>query len=103
MENDDPTPGEFVFGFSPEKPPQAFSWHGSKPYWRNGPWDGGKFIGIAEQVSGYSSHISLMPENPQEGAYLVVTNKYNSYDIWWIDLRADGVLHLNYSDDGRNT
>ncbi|KAJ9566236.1 hypothetical protein OSB04_002202 [Centaurea solstitialis] len=100
--DDDPTTGEFVFGLSDEQPPQAFIWHGSKPYWRSGPWDGGKFIGIPEQVSGYASHISLMPENPQEGAYLVVTNKYNSYDIRWLYLRPDGVLHLNYRDDDRN-
>ncbi|XP_024992413.1 G-type lectin S-receptor-like serine/threonine-protein kinase At1g61370 [Cynara cardunculus var. scolymus] len=100
--DDDPTVGDFVAGLSEEQPPQAFIWRGSKPYWRSGPWDGGKFIGIPEQESGYSSHISLMPENPQGGAYLAI-NKYNSYDIHWLYLRPDGVLHLNYWDDDLNT
>ncbi|KAI3680613.1 hypothetical protein L6452_35386 [Arctium lappa] len=98
---DDPTVGDFVLGLSAEQPPQAFIWRSSKPYWRSGPWDGGKFIGIPEQESGYSSHMSLMPENPQGGAYLAINN-YNSYNIRWLYLRSDGVLHLNYWDDDYN-
>ncbi|GFZ03155.1 S-locus lectin protein kinase family protein [Actinidia rufa] len=36
---DDPFPGIFVAGISPEKPPQAFIWKSSIPYWRSGPWN----------------------------------------------------------------
>ncbi|KAJ9566369.1 hypothetical protein OSB04_002335 [Centaurea solstitialis] len=99
--DDDPTPGEFVLGLSVEQPPQAFIWHGSKPYWRSGPWDGGKFIGIPEQESGYANVISLMPDNPQEGAYLTI-NRYNATHIRWLYLKPDGVLQLNYWDDDLN-
>ncbi|XP_024992414.1 G-type lectin S-receptor-like serine/threonine-protein kinase At1g61480 [Cynara cardunculus var. scolymus] len=99
--DDDPTPGEFVLGLSAEQPPQAFIWHRSKQYWRSGPWDGGKFIGIPEQESGYSNVISLMPENPQGGAYLTI-NRYNSSHIRWLYLEPDGVLQLNYWDDYHN-
>ncbi|GKB50622.1 G-type lectin S-receptor-like serine/threonine-protein kinase [Tanacetum coccineum] len=28
----------------PDRPPQAKVWYDSKPYWRGGPWDGGRFI-----------------------------------------------------------
>ncbi|KAJ0787875.1 putative non-specific serine/threonine protein kinase [Helianthus annuus] len=52
--DDDPTPGNFVVGLSAEQPPQIFTWRNSKPNWRGGPWDGGKFIGIPEQDAGYS-------------------------------------------------
>lgn len=45
---DDPSPGEYVCGFSLDTPPQAFIWNGSKPYWRSGPWDGSKFIGVED-------------------------------------------------------
>ncbi|KAI3680612.1 hypothetical protein L6452_35385 [Arctium lappa] len=99
--DDDPTPGKFVLGLSAEQPPQAFIWHGSKPYWRGGTWDGGKFIGIPEQDYGYSNVISLMPENPQGGAYLTI-NRYNSSYIRWLYLKPDGVLQLNYWDDDYN-
>ncbi|KAJ9566237.1 hypothetical protein OSB04_002203 [Centaurea solstitialis] len=99
--DDDPAPGEFVLGLSAEQPPEAFIWHGSKPYLRGGPWGGGKFIGIPEQDSGYSNVVSLMPENPQEGAYLTI-NRYNSSHIRWLYLKPDGVLQLNYWDVDHN-
>ncbi|CAH1448389.1 unnamed protein product [Lactuca virosa] len=99
--DNDPTPGDFVVGLSGEQPPQAFTWRGSKPYWRSGPWDGGKFIGIPEQESGYSNLMTLMPENSQGGAYISI-NIHNSSDIRWLYLRHDGVSQLNYLDDVRN-
>ncbi|KAL7213278.1 hypothetical protein ACSBR2_015901 [Camellia fascicularis] len=33
---DDPSPGKFVCGITPETSPQAFIWNGSKPYSRSG-------------------------------------------------------------------
>ncbi|MFS7934160.1 putative protein kinase RLK-Pelle-DLSV family [Helianthus anomalus] len=90
---DDPTPGDFVVGLSAEQPPQVFVWRNSKPTWRGGPWDGGKFIGIPEQDAGYSELVSLIPGNSQEGAYLVV-NLLNSFDINWLYLQPDGVFQM---------
>ncbi|XP_023758476.1 G-type lectin S-receptor-like serine/threonine-protein kinase At1g61550 [Lactuca sativa] len=99
--DNDPTPGDFVVGLSGEQPPQAFTWRGVKPYWRSGPWDGGKFIGIPELDSGYSNLMTLMPENSQGGAYISI-NIHSSSDIRWLYLRDNGVLELNYLDDVRN-
>nr|GEX30390.1 G-type lectin S-receptor-like serine/threonine-protein kinase [Tanacetum cinerariifolium] len=42
--DDDPTPGNFVVGLSEERPPQIFTWNGSKPHRRGVPRDGGKMI-----------------------------------------------------------
>ncbi|KAK9056355.1 hypothetical protein SSX86_027445 [Deinandra increscens subsp. villosa] len=99
--NDDPTPGNFVAGLSAEQPPQVFIWRTSKPNWRGGPWDGGKFIGIPEQDAGYSNRITLMPGNPQEGAYLSIHHLY-SFDFEWLYLQPDGVLQLKYWNDDNN-
>ncbi|KAI3495258.1 hypothetical protein L1887_37506 [Cichorium endivia] len=99
--DDDPTRGDFAVGLSGDQPPQAFTWRGSKAYWRGGPWDGGKFIGIPEQEGGYSNQMTLMPENSQGGAYLTI-GLYSSSDIRWLYLRPDGVLQLNYMDGDHN-
>nr|XP_043620381.1 uncharacterized protein LOC122592255 [Erigeron canadensis] len=96
--NDDPATGNFVVGLSAEQPPQAFIWNGSKPYWRGGPWDGGRFIGIPEQESGYSNLMSLMPDNSQSGAYLVL-NLRSVLDRQWFYLNPEGVLRLYYWED----
>ncbi|XP_071697697.1 G-type lectin S-receptor-like serine/threonine-protein kinase At1g61370 isoform X1 [Rutidosis leptorrhynchoides] len=97
----DPTPGDFVVGLSVEQPPQAFIWRGSEAYWRSGPWDGGKFIGVPEMGSGYSNLMSLMPDNSQDGAYVVI-NLRTIYDIQWIYLTSDGTLRLYYWDDDKS-
>ncbi|KAF5804230.1 putative protein kinase RLK-Pelle-DLSV family [Helianthus annuus] len=92
---DDPTPGDFVVGLSAEQPPQVFVWRNSKPTWRGGPWDGGKFIGIPEQGVGYSELVSLMPGNSQEGAYLIV-NLRNLSIVPMLYLQPDGVFMTKY-------
>ncbi|KAL7243947.1 hypothetical protein ACSBR1_016214 [Camellia fascicularis] len=48
LTEDDPSPGEYVCGLSLDTPTQVFIWNGSKPYWRSGPWDGSKFIRVAD-------------------------------------------------------
>ncbi|XP_076959394.1 G-type lectin S-receptor-like serine/threonine-protein kinase At1g61370 [Bidens hawaiensis] len=100
--DDDPTPGNFMVGLSAEQPPQVFIWDDSKPKWRGGPWDGGKFVGIPEQYPGYSNQIALMPRNSQEGAYLSIHQLYSS-DIQWLYLQPNGVFQLKYWDDNINT
>lgn len=96
--NNDPAPGSFVVGLSAEQPPQVFIWHKSKPNWRSGPWNGGKFIGIPEQNPGYSNLISVMPGNSQEGAYVTI-NLLKLTDIRWLFLQPDGVLQDRYWND----
>ncbi|KAK9056356.1 hypothetical protein SSX86_027446 [Deinandra increscens subsp. villosa] len=100
--NDDPTPGDFVAGLSAEQPPQVFIWrNNSKPNWRGGPWDGGKFIGIPEQDSGYSNRITLTPGNSQEGAYLTIQHLFSN-DFEWLYLQPNGVVQMKYWDNHTN-
>ncbi|XP_071699885.1 G-type lectin S-receptor-like serine/threonine-protein kinase At1g61370 [Rutidosis leptorrhynchoides] len=97
----DATPGNFVVGLSSDQPPQIFIWDGLKPHWRGGPWDGGKFVGIPEQDSGYSNLISLMPQNTPGGPYLVI-NLINFSDIIWLYLSPNGVLQVYYLNNDGN-
>nr|GEY70207.1 G-type lectin S-receptor-like serine/threonine-protein kinase At1g61550 [Tanacetum cinerariifolium] len=102
ISDDDPATGDFVAGLSAEQPPQALVWRGSKPYYRSGPWDGGKFIGIPEQEAGYSNLISLMPANSQEGAYLTVNLLTSPDNYRWIYINPNGVLQTIYWDNEEN-
>ncbi|KAK3441367.1 hypothetical protein EUGRSUZ_B01366 [Eucalyptus grandis] len=53
--NNDPSSGNFATRITSETPPQLFTWNGSTPYWRSGPWDKSTFSGIPEMQSSYSS------------------------------------------------
>ncbi|KAF2303552.1 hypothetical protein GH714_019111 [Hevea brasiliensis] len=71
--DNDPSIGDFTVAVLPQTPPQAFAWKGSKPYFRSGPWDKTKFIGIPETEFYYQSGFALI-EGPQPGiAYLNVS------------------------------
>ncbi|XP_055961315.1 G-type lectin S-receptor-like serine/threonine-protein kinase At1g61390 isoform X2 [Mercurialis annua] len=68
----DPSPGDFTTSLSQEKPSQAFVWKGSKPHWRSGQWDKGKFIGIPEMDADYQSGLTLVDGLQPGTAYLEV-------------------------------
>ncbi|PRQ28652.1 putative non-specific serine/threonine protein kinase [Rosa chinensis] len=58
--NKDASMGIFLVGLSAETPSQLFIWiNGSIPYWRSGPWDKSKFIGIPIMDDRYNSGFSL--------------------------------------------
>ncbi|GJV52319.1 G-type lectin S-receptor-like serine/threonine-protein kinase [Tanacetum coccineum] len=97
---DDPTPGNFVVGLSSDQPPQVLVWCNSKPCWRGGPWDGGRFIGIPELEAG-SNLISLTPANSQEGAYMTV-NLLNLSDYQWLFLKSRGAFQMKYWNSEEN-
>lgn len=62
--DNDPSPGNFVLAFAPRPPLQFFIWRGSTPYWRSGPWDKSRFIGIPEMdtsISGATVKDSQVP------------------------------------------
>nr|GEY64836.1 G-type lectin S-receptor-like serine/threonine-protein kinase At1g61550 [Tanacetum cinerariifolium] len=99
--DDDPTPGNFVVGLSEEWPPQIFTWNGSKPHRRGGPWDGGKVIGVPEQDPGYSELINLGPENSRGGGYLTL-HLLGSSDFRWLYLQPDGYLPESNEEWGRS-
>jgi hypothetical protein len=42
----DPAIGNFSFSLERLNAPEFFVWNGTKPYWRSGPWNGQKFIGL---------------------------------------------------------
>ncbi|KAK2633085.1 hypothetical protein EUGRSUZ_L00597 [Eucalyptus grandis] len=76
---DDPSSGSFVLGITSETPPQGFAWNGSSPYWRSGPWDKSKFIGIPIMNSTYLNNYDLQQNIDQGTSYFYFNNHSNSY------------------------
>ncbi|XP_039162757.1 G-type lectin S-receptor-like serine/threonine-protein kinase At1g61370 [Eucalyptus grandis] len=76
---DDPSSGSFVLGITSETPPQGFAWNGSSPYWRSGPWDKSKFIGIPIMNSTYLNNYDLQQNIDQGTSYFYFNNHRNSY------------------------
>ncbi|KAL3519608.1 hypothetical protein ACH5RR_017757 [Cinchona calisaya] len=90
----DPAPGKFVTGLSDEKPPQTSTWiNGTKPYWRGGPWDGWKFIGIEDEEKGYANGMYVTPDN-QMGTVYVTLNTFNKSYISVVTIKPSGVLEI---------
>nr|GLL45738.1 G-type lectin S-receptor-like serine/threonine-protein kinase At1g61370 [Ipomoea trifida] len=98
----DPSPGKFRVGLSQETPPQAFTWiNNSTPYWRSGPWNGWKFIGIPEQYTGYSNGMNLIQDNNPGTAYFSF-NAFNRSYVLIGTIRPSGLLQINLWDDKMN-
>ncbi|CAL5411066.1 unnamed protein product [Camellia sinensis] len=93
LTEDEPLPGEYVCGFSLDTPPQVFIWNGSKPYWRSGPWDGSKCIGIVDMDNGYGSGFNLVHDN-QQGSVYITWHTYNTSDVQFMFLSPDGTLKI---------
>ncbi|KAF2303533.1 hypothetical protein GH714_019021 [Hevea brasiliensis] len=73
--DNDPSIGDFTAAVLPQTPPQAFAWKGSKPYFRSGPWDKTKFIGIPETEFDYQSGLALI-EGLQPGIAYITKPKH---------------------------
>ncbi|KAL7243975.1 hypothetical protein ACSBR1_016236 [Camellia fascicularis] len=93
LTEDDPSPGEYVCGFSLDTPPWVFIWNGSRPYWRSGPWDGSKFIGVVDMDNGYGSGFNLVHDN-QQGSVYITWHTYNTSDVQFMFLTPDGTLTI---------
>lgn len=89
----DPAPGNFVVGLSEETPPQGFTWNGSKPYWRGGPWNGWKFVGIPDQEAGYQNGMMLVQDNQQGTVYLTYNLLNNSF-LATTAIESSGLLKI---------
>ncbi|KAM5588495.1 hypothetical protein ABKV19_006774 [Rosa sericea] len=95
----DPSTGKYSVGLTPETPSQVFIWiNGSIPYWRSGPWDRSKFIGIPDMDDRYGSGFSL---------YENLTAKYFSYSfsdstLAYLDISSEGRSKLMLSESGKN-
>ncbi|KAG5561488.1 hypothetical protein RHGRI_004514 [Rhododendron griersonianum] len=105
---DDPSAGKFIAGVSSDTPPQAFIWNGSGsvPYWRSGPWDGYKFIGIQDKFEGYGNGFNKISDvyftygrySSSNISFLVVTPS-GSWDIvHWDNLSSS--WYVSWSEPG---
>ncbi|KAB2601104.1 G-type lectin S-receptor-like serine/threonine-protein kinase [Pyrus ussuriensis x Pyrus communis] len=96
----DPSMGMFLVGLTPEVPSQIVIWiNGSTPYWRSGPWDKSKFIGLPGTNDGYLGGF-ILDDNVRQGP------KYYSYNfgdtLAYFDISSDGVVKLKFSERGEN-
>lgn len=96
---DDPSPGKFVSGISPEKPPQEFIWNNSIPFWRSGQWNGLKLVGIPETRGSYLNGFTLVPDLQQDNRFFTFT-LFNSSDIRILTVTSSGALRLVEWDEG---
>ncbi|CAN6689957.1 unnamed protein product [Malus baccata var. baccata] len=96
----DPSMGMFLVGLTPEVPSQIVIWiNGSTPYWRSGPWDKSKFIGLPGTNDGYLGGF-ILDDNVRQGP------KYYSYNfgdtLAYFDISSDGIVKLKCSERGEN-
>ncbi|XP_028066183.1 G-type lectin S-receptor-like serine/threonine-protein kinase At1g61550 [Camellia sinensis] len=98
LTKDDPSPGKFVCGFSMDTPPQVFIWNGSKPYWRSGPWDESKFIGVLDIENAYGDGFNLKHDN-QQGSVYMAWHVYNTSYAHFMFITLDGTLKRMFMDE----
>ncbi|KAL7212890.1 hypothetical protein ACSBR2_015562 [Camellia fascicularis] len=98
LTEDDPSPGKFFCRFSLDTPPQVFIWNGSKPYWRSGPWDGSKFIGILNGLYGYGDGFDITHDN-QQGNVNMTWHVYSTSSVHFLFLTPNGSLKIMYMDE----
>ncbi|VVA34788.1 Hypothetical predicted protein [Prunus dulcis] len=96
----DGSTGLFSVGLAPQIPTQMFIWiNGTTPYWRSGPWDKTKFLGIPGMKDEYVSGLNL-DDNVQQGT------KYFSFFLnrilAYMEISYKGTLKLMYSEHGEN-
>ncbi|XP_027102214.1 G-type lectin S-receptor-like serine/threonine-protein kinase At1g61550 isoform X2 [Coffea arabica] len=96
----DPAPGKFVVGLSDDKPAQLFTWNGTKPYWRSGPWAGWKFIGAVVKDYGYGNEASLT-QNNQRGTPSLTFTLFNKPYISNLVISPTGVMKVMHK-EGQN-
>ncbi|CAL5409753.1 unnamed protein product [Camellia sinensis] len=99
---DDPFPGKFVGGLTPDLPPQALIWRESERYWRGGPWDGRRFIGIQNKFEGYANGFSLVADN-QVGTVYVSFSNYNASIVTILVLTPAGSWNIMHWDKEVNS
>ncbi|PON85820.1 S-receptor-like serine/threonine-protein kinase [Trema orientale] len=97
----DPSLGSFVVGIAPQRPPEAFIWlNGSTPYWRSGPWDRSRFVGIPDMDTIYQSPFNLVEDESEGTTYLSFTS-YNSSTLSNIFLSSNGFLAYVLKEQGK--
>ncbi|KAL3749842.1 hypothetical protein ACJRO7_010896 [Eucalyptus globulus] len=99
--DNDPSSGNFATGITSETPPQLFSWNGSTPYWRSGPWDKSTFIGVPEMESSYYNGYSLQ-QDPQQGTTDFSYDYQNNSVLVYGSISPGGILALMFWYYGSN-
>nr|XP_027102206.1 G-type lectin S-receptor-like serine/threonine-protein kinase At1g61370 [Coffea arabica]XP_027102643.1 G-type lectin S-receptor-like serine/threonine-protein kinase At1g61370 [Coffea arabica] len=97
----DPAPGNFVYGLTDERPAQSVAWNGTKPHWRSGPWNGWKFTGIQDIAEGYSNGIFVTPNN-QMGAASMTFNNFDNSDVSIGVISTTGMVEVWYKEREQN-
>ena len=98
----EPSLGNFTVGISLQSPPQAFIWvNGSTPYWRTGPWDRIKFIGVPDMESSYISAIKL-DEDKGMGANNFTFVPLLSKSSYYLFISSEGVLKVMQKDEDQD-
>ncbi|WCJ42975.1 G-type lectin S-receptor-like serine/threonine-protein kinase At1g11330 [Euphorbia peplus] len=97
----DPSIGSFSVGINPVGIPQMFFWNETRPYWRSGPWNGQKFIGIPSMKSGYNYGFNLAPDANGVSTFSF-TYTYEPVLIHFA-LTYEGELKMNILVNGSNS
>lgn len=97
----DPAPGNYVFGLSEEAPAQVYIWTGFRPYWRGGPWNGLQFLGLPMLDQKYSNGITMVQDNQQGSVYLTYSIYNNSYVVM-SSVSASGLFKIWLLDKEHN-
>ncbi|KAM5588477.1 hypothetical protein ABKV19_006760 [Rosa sericea] len=99
----DPSTGIFsaAGGLAKEMPGQVIIWmNRSTPYWKSGPWDKSKFIGVHDMDNQYLNGFEL-DEHVERGT---ISFTYRVFDetLAYMDISPEGKLKLMHSVNGGN-
>ncbi|XP_061368815.1 uncharacterized protein LOC133311737 [Gastrolobium bilobum] len=97
----DPSIGNFSTGLESLKIPEIFTWRGSQPYWRSGPWNGQIFLGIPDMYSDYLDGFYLGGQDEGNGNYYLTYTYANQSELRIYGLSIDGNIYEVYWDYGK--
>ncbi|KAM5588479.1 G-type lectin S-receptor-like serine/threonine-protein kinase [Rosa sericea] len=99
----DPSTGIYTVegGRATEVPAQVIIWiNRSTPFWRSGPWDKSKFIGLPDMDDRYLNGFEV-EENVEQGTEYFSLKLFDAFAAY-LDISSQGKPKLMYSDNGRN-
>ncbi|GMY31158.1 G-type lectin S-receptor-like serine/threonine-protein kinase At1g11330 isoform X1 [Fagus crenata] len=94
----DPSIGSFSVGIQPQSLPQYFIWKEGSPYWRSGPWNTRRFIGIPSRDPEYLDGYSFVSD--QEGSFYFTFSFVPKY-LPHFFLNNQGNITLSSWDEGK--
>ncbi|MFQ6652582.1 hypothetical protein Gotur_024379 [Gossypium turneri] len=89
--SDDPSDGNFSLSLEPFNIPEGAIWNNNQLYYRSGPWNGQKFIGVMNMNTVYLNGFYLVSDDKQQTYY--VTYQYsNNSRLLYYELDSQGKL-----------